>query len=116
VIATAAGQPIRSVRRCVDHPSPEVARAVHAKGWLWSAGILVGRAATFLALGRFHLPWLVGHLETAVLEAAHAPLADALRHAYAGIRRADIARDLLELVPQRLGVAMLPASDRAGPQ
>jgi mannose-1-phosphate guanylyltransferase len=109
VIAMAAGQPIRSVRRFVDHPSPEVARAIHAKGWLWSAQILIGRAAAFLALGRSYLPWLVGPLETAVLEAGHAPLADALNHAYARLRRSDVARDLLELVPERLGVAVLPA-------
>jgi hypothetical protein len=108
VIATTAGQPIRSVRRFVDQPSPEVAQAIHAKGWLWSAGILVGRAAAFLTLGRSYLPWLVGPLETAVQEAAHAPLDAALRHAYAGIRRADVSRDLLELVPERLGVAVLP--------
>jgi hypothetical protein len=108
VIGTVIGRPVRTVPQFVDDPSEEAARSMHAKGWLWSTRAVFGLAPTFLALGHARLPEITDRIETLILAAAEGRGSEALKATYSGMPRADFARDLLKLVPERLAVAVLP--------
>ena len=108
VIGAVGARPVRTVRRFVEKPTPEAAQAMLLKGWLWSTLIVVGRSATLATLGRHHLPWVHRPLERAIRAAGRRGWEAELRRAYVAIRQADFSRDLLELAPERLGVAILP--------
>jgi len=107
VIGVAGSRSVRTVRRFVEKPSEDAARAMLERGWLWSTLILVGRAATLAALGRDHLGGVHRSLMQVVRVGDSRRSEAALRRAYAEIRHADFSRDLLERVPDRLGVSVL---------
>lgn len=107
VIEEAGSRPIHEVRRFLEKPAEDAARAMLQQGWLWSTLILVARATTLTSVGRNHLPSVLGPIEQAMRAADGQPAEAALRRAYAGIRGADFSRDMLELVPERLGVSIL---------
>lgn len=107
VIGVAGSRSVRTVRRFVEKPSQDAARAMLERGWLWSTLILVGRAATLAALGRDHLGGVHRPLMEVVRVGDSRRSEAALRRAYAEIRHADFSHDLLERVPDRLGVSVL---------
>lgn len=107
VIGAAATRPVRTIRRFVEKPGPAAALAMLQEGWLWSTLIVVGRAAALAALGREILPGVHGPLGRAVGRAGRRGADGELRRAYAEIPQTDFSRDLLERVPERLGVSVL---------
>lgn len=106
-IGTAGSRPVWEVRRFLEKPTEAAASELLTQGWLWSTMILVGRAAALEAAGRDHLPSVHGPIERAMLAAGRGRSEAALRLAYAEMRSADFSRDLLERMPDRLGVSIL---------
>ena len=107
LIGAAAARPVRAIRQFVEKPAQAAAIAMLQEGWLWSTLIVVGRAATLAALGREILPAVHHALDRAVGTAGRGGEAAALRRAYAEMPQTDFSRDLLERVPERLGVSVL---------
>lgn len=107
LIGHVGSRPVREIRRFVEKPTEAAARAMLQRGWLWSTFMLVGRAATLAAVGRAYLPSVQRPLERAMAKLDGRPAEPALRRAYSEIRAADFSRDLLELIPERLGVSVL---------
>ena len=111
VMRRAGSRPVHAVRRFVEKPSEQVAEAMLRSGSLWSTLILVGRVRAFLAAGRASLPRVHAMLEDAARVADSPHAAAALHRSYAEIGGADFSRDLLELIPERLGVSVLSDSE-----
>ncbi len=104
------GEPLWPVRRFVEKPSADAARAAWARGDLWNTFVLVGAVPTLLELGWRALPLLSERL--AGLEPVTDTEAEpaALEHAYADAPAANFSRAILERYPAALAVSRLPRS------
>lgn len=110
-IGPAGVQPVYSVRRFLEKPPEAMARTMLRRGWLWNTLIIVGRVGGLIDAARVHLPQLCRPLARAVGASRGETASLVLREVYGALPSADLSRDLLELIPQRLGVAQLAELD-----
>jgi mannose-1-phosphate guanylyltransferase len=102
------GTAVFEVRRFHEKPTPDVARALLARGWLWNTFVCVARAATLIAAGAKRLPDL--HERLSALRAVPADQQErALHDAYAEAPAHSFSRTVLEAYP-RLAVSKLPVA------
>ena len=101
---------VHQVRRFLEKPAPEVARALHAAGALWNTFVFVSRAAAVVEAGRQRVPELDARLRRAVSFADTEHERWALHQAYALAPRANFSHTLLAAWPLPLGVSPLPAA------
>ncbi|HBH00897.1 MAG TPA: hypothetical protein DDZ42_03080 [Candidatus Rokubacteria bacterium] len=91
-----ARRPVRRVRRFVEKPPADVARACLARGALWNTFVFVARAETLLDAGRqfaWRLHEALGRVPLAIGGEA---LRRALTRAYAAVPRTDFSTAILE--------------------
>jgi mannose-1-phosphate guanylyltransferase len=103
----AGAAPVRAVRRFVEKPSPEVARACLAAGASWNTFVFVARARTLVKAGRRCNPRLHAGLEQMVHVAGRRARRDAVRRASAALPSANFSRDVLQNVTPLLAVTTL---------
>ncbi|OGL21130.1 MAG: hypothetical protein A3G44_15835 [Candidatus Rokubacteria bacterium RIFCSPLOWO2_12_FULL_73_47] len=103
---TARG-PVRRVRRFVEKPPADVARACLEGGALWNTLVFVAGAATLVDAGRQLLGRLHAALARVPLGAGGEAERRALAHAYAALPRADFSTAILEECAPILGVLEL---------
>jgi mannose-1-phosphate guanylyltransferase len=100
---------VRAVRRFVEKPTAEEARACFENGSLWNTFVMLSRARTLVEAARRALPELVARL------ARIRPFVDtlaetrALEHAYRLSSAANFSQAVLARSPARLAVSRLPA-------
>jgi mannose-1-phosphate guanylyltransferase len=103
----AGAAPIHAVRRFIEKPSPEVARACLDAGASWNTFVFVGKASTLVDAGRRRLPDLHVGVERLVQAARRGARPDALRRASLALPRANFSRDVLQDLPGMLAVTTL---------
>lgn len=116
--ATATG-PITRVERFREKPTPRVAAACLARGWLWNTFVFVAKAATLGCLAEVLLPEVHHRLNAVAPFFGSRREAYALQVAYAGLPRSNFSHVVLQTGFPCLGVSMLPPltwSDVGTPQ
>jgi mannose-1-phosphate guanylyltransferase len=99
--------PVFGVRRFREKP-PGGAPSERGSDLLWNTFVMVGRASTFLDLGRRCAPRLLDPLQWAARFKGTDDEAWAIDTAYALVPRADFAQAVLEHSPAALAVSPLP--------
>jgi mannose-1-phosphate guanylyltransferase len=99
--------PIRAVRRFVEKPSPEAARASLEAGGLWNTFVFVAKASALVTAGRRCVPRIHFVLERLIQAAGRGARRDVLQRISAGLPRANFSRDVLQNVTPMLAVATL---------
>jgi mannose-1-phosphate guanylyltransferase len=98
---------VRAVRRFVEKPSPEVARACLAAGASWNTFVFVAKVRTLVEAGRLCLPRIHAVLERMVHLASRGAGLAAVRRACAALPDGNFSRDVLQNVTPRLAVRTL---------
>jgi mannose-1-phosphate guanylyltransferase len=101
------GTPVRDVRRFVEKPSPEVARAGLAGGAAWNTFVFVAKAGTLVEAGRRCVPRVHAGLHQMMHGVGRGARPGAIRRAGAALPAANFLRDILQHVTPILGVATL---------
>jgi mannose-1-phosphate guanylyltransferase len=101
------GSPVRAVRRFVEKPSPEVARACLAAGACWNTFVFVARVRTLVEAGRQCVPEIHAILEPMMHAVSRRGRPAAIRQAYAGLPDGNFSRDVLQRMTSRLAVRTL---------
>ncbi len=99
---------VRAVRRFVEKPSPEEARACFARGALWNTFVIVARAAALRDAARRALPELHERLRRIRPFAGTVGEEAAIERAYALAPAANFSQSVLAADPTRLAVSELP--------
>jgi len=87
---------VRTVHSFVEKPAREEAMRIREAGGLWNTMVVAGRASTFWALGRKHVPIVMPHFDH-LCEALGTPrYAQVLESIYAVLPRLNFSADLLE--------------------
>ncbi len=107
MVGHAGATPVHAVRRFIEKPSPEAARACLEAGASWNTFVFVGKAGTLVEAGRRRLPDLHAGLERLVQAARRGARPDALRRASVALPRANFSRDILQELPGMLAVTTL---------
>jgi mannose-1-phosphate guanylyltransferase len=100
--------PVHAVRRFWERPSPARAKLSLAAGHLWNTSVVVGKVATFLAVGARALPALSDRLARLDRAAGTEEELAAVREAYDASAAADFSCSVLPACPEALAVARLP--------
>jgi mannose-1-phosphate guanylyltransferase len=106
---TAGRSRVRAVRRFLEKPSGETARACQEQGWLWNTLVVVARASALIDVGRRCLPELSDRLEhiRPFVRTPHEGWA--IEQAYALAPKASFSRAVLEQIPTTFAVSRLLA-------
>jgi mannose-1-phosphate guanylyltransferase len=99
--------PMRAVRRFVEKPSPEEARACLEAGGLWNTFVFVAKAKALVAAGRQCVPRVHFVLERLIYAAGRGARRDVLQRISAALPRGNFSRDVLQNVTPMLAVATL---------
>jgi mannose-1-phosphate guanylyltransferase len=107
-MAAAGAAPIFRIRRFVEKPSIESARAFWAAGALWNTFVVAGSVKAFIEAGRECVPLLEERLGRA--SAFRGPQEErwALGQAYALAPAANFSRSVLQMTTKPLAVAQMP--------
>ena len=107
-MAAAGAAPIFRIRRFVEKPSMESARAFWAAGALWNTFVVAGSVNAFIEAGRECVPRLEERLGRA--SAFRGPQEErwALGQAYALAPAANFSRSVLQMTTKPLAVAQMP--------
>lgn len=107
-MAAAGAAPIFRIRRFVEKPSIESARAFWAAGALWNTFVVAGSVNAFIEAGRECVPRLEERLSRA--SAFRGPQEErwALGQAYALAPAANFSRSVLQVTTKPLAVAQMP--------
>jgi mannose-1-phosphate guanylyltransferase len=107
-MAAAGAAPIFRIRRFVEKPSIESARAFWAAGALWNTFVVAGSVKAFIEAGRECVPRLEERLGRA--SAFRGPQEErwALGQAYALAPAANFSRSVLQMTTKPLAVAQMP--------
>jgi mannose-1-phosphate guanylyltransferase len=106
-LAQARGHVVRAVRRFVEKPSPEDARACLAAGACWNTFVFVAKARTLVEAGRRCVPRIHSVLERIVHAAGRDARPETLRRLCAALPDGNFSVDVLQSVSPRLAVATL---------
>jgi len=106
-LGRADDQPFRAVRRFIEKPSLEVARACLAAGSVWNTFVFVAKARTLVEAGRDTLPQTHHALRGIMQASGRRVRPDAIRRMYAALPNANFSRDVIEHVAPRLAVTTL---------
>ena len=106
-LGRAGGSPVRAVRRFVEKPSPEMARACLAAGASWNTFVFVAKASTLVEVGRQCVPRIHSVLERMVHAAGRRARPDAIRRVCAALPEGNFSRDVLQNVAPMLAVTTL---------
>lgn len=98
------GSTPRPVRRFVEKPSLEEARAAMAAGGLWNTFVMVAKLETLWELGWHCLPGMMPLFETYSRNVDTSGEEACLQRIYRTMPAHDFSADLLQRVPYRLGV------------
>jgi mannose-1-phosphate guanylyltransferase len=107
VLDRIGGTPIRAVRRFIEKPSPETARACLAAGALWNTFVFVGKASALVGAGRRCVPRIHFVLERLMHAAGRGARREVLQRICAGLPRGNFSRDVLQNVTPMLAVTTL---------
>jgi mannose-1-phosphate guanylyltransferase len=107
VLDRSGGAPIRAVRRFIEKPSPETARACLAAGAVWNTFVFVAKASALVAAGRRCVPRIHFMLERLIHAAARGARRDVLQRIGAELPRGNFSRDVLQNVTPMLAVTTL---------
>jgi mannose-1-phosphate guanylyltransferase len=107
VIGRAGRGAVRAVRRFVEKPSPEVARACLAAGACWNTFVFVASARTLVEAGRQCVPQVHAGLDEVVRVGSRGGRAFSVRQACAALPHGNFSRDVLQNVTTRLAVRTL---------
>ena len=107
VLARTGGAPIRAVRRFIEKPSPEAARACFAAGGVWNTFVVVAKASALVAAGRRCVPRIHFVLERLIHAAARGARREVLQRISAALPRGNFSRDVLQNVAPMLAVTTL---------
>jgi mannose-1-phosphate guanylyltransferase len=99
---------IRAVRRFVEKPSEDVARACLAAGFLWNTMVIVAKTTALLEIGLTHVPAVSERLARIEAFARTDEEAWAVGQAYALIPTLNFSRAILDACPSALAVSELP--------
>lgn len=92
------------VRRFVEKPAPEVARALQKSGSLWNSFVVVGQVAALLALFDNALPSLLDSFLAVSTSFGTPSEGTAIERLYRDLPAADFSRDVLAAQPAMLAV------------
>lgn len=95
---------IHSVERFIEKPPRELARALQQRGALWNTLIVAGLARNWWALFEKHLPEETSAFRRYLHEIGTSAEPRVLSQVYAAIANTNVSRQLLERIPERLGV------------
>ncbi len=95
-LGRAGGLPVRAVRRFVEKPSAEGARACLAAGASWNTFVFVAKARTLVEAGRRCVPGSHAGLERMVHAAGRGARSEAIRRASAALPAGNFSRDILQ--------------------
>ena len=95
---------VRPVRRFVEKPSLDEARATMAVGGLWNTFVVVSRLSTLWELGWAHLPEMMPLFESLSRTVGTSREPEMLETIYRDMPHLDFSADLLQRIPARLGV------------
>ena len=98
---------IRAVRRFVEKPSPEDARACLAAGASWNTFVFVAKTSTLVEAGRRCVPRIHSGLERIVHAVGRGARSEAIRRVSAEIPAGNFSRDVLQNLAPMLGVTTL---------
>jgi mannose-1-phosphate guanylyltransferase len=107
-LSSRGSETIWRVRRFVEKPTAEQARAGFARGNLWSTFVLCATAETFINAGRYCLPDLHLALSDAVQFAGTVREYEALETVYEKLPHAGFSETVLSAGIPRLGSSCLP--------
>jgi mannose-1-phosphate guanylyltransferase len=107
VLGRAGDRPVRAVRRFVEKPSPDVARACLAAGASWNTFVFVAKARTLVDAGRETVPRIHHALAGMMHASGRRARPAAIRRVCAALPNANFSRDVLERVASRLAVTTL---------
>ena len=105
--AAPAETPVRAVRRFVEKPSPETARACLAAGASWNTFVFVAKASTLVEAGRRCVPRIHSGLERMVHAVRRGARSEAIRRASAAMPVGNFSRDVLQNLTPMLAVTTL---------
>jgi mannose-1-phosphate guanylyltransferase len=100
--------PARTVSRFWEKPSPEVARALLARGCLWNTFIVIGSDEAFVRLFKRTQPQFWSAFEAVSGSDEPALEAATVRAVYDRIPAVDLSREVLERAGDVLGVIPMP--------
>jgi mannose-1-phosphate guanylyltransferase len=100
--------PVHAVRHFWEAPSPARARLCLGASHLWNTGVVVGKVATFLRVGRQALPVLSERLALLDRFAGMEEEPAAVRQGYDVLPASDLSRSVLAACPESLAVSRLP--------
>jgi mannose-1-phosphate guanylyltransferase len=106
-LARVGATPIRAVRRFIEKPSPEAARACLVAGAVWNTFVFVAKASALVAAGRRCVPRIHFMLERLIHAAARGARRDVLQRIGAELPRGNFSRDVLQNVTPMLAVTTL---------
>jgi mannose-1-phosphate guanylyltransferase len=107
ILGRLGAKPAWSVRRFVEKPSPELARACLAAGASWNTFVFVAKARALMDAGRDCLPAVHGALQRIMHASCRPARPEAIRRMCAEFPRADFSKDVLERVAPRLALSTL---------
>jgi mannose-1-phosphate guanylyltransferase len=107
LLGHAGTAPVHAVRRFIEKPSLDEARACLAAGASWNTFVFVAKAAALVEAGRQRLPDLHAGLVRLVQAARRGARPEALRRASVALPRANFSRDVLEGLAGMLAVTTL---------
>jgi len=104
----AGGSSVRAVRRFVEKPSSDVARACLAAGACWNTFVFVAKVRTLVEVGRQCVPRIHSGIERMAHAAAgRGARPETIRRMCAALPEGNFSRDILQNVAPRLGVRTL---------
>ena len=106
-LGRAGGLPVSAVRRFVEKPSAEEARACLAAGASWNTFVFVAKARTLVEAGRRCVPRIHSGLERIVHAAGRGARSEAIRRASAALPAGNFSRDILQNLTPVLAVTTL---------
>jgi mannose-1-phosphate guanylyltransferase len=107
ILGGAGGTPVRAVRRFVEKPSPETARACLAAGASWNTFVFVAKASMLVEAGRRCVPGIHGALERMVQAVRRGARSEVIRRASAAMPVGNFSRDVLQNLTPMLAVTTL---------
>lgn len=107
VLGWSGGSCVRQVDSFIDQPSHITALNAMAKGALWNTSVIVGKVATLWKLGWQYLPVIMERFERLGKAIGSTHEGRMLRQLYQKMPILDLSSELLQRVPERLGMIEL---------
>lgn len=99
---------VKQVRGFWEKPSIDEAEQLRAQGWLWNSFVMVGRAATLLALVKLTVPTLFEAFARVRRTLGTLGETEAIERLYCGLPTVDFSRQVRSARPDHLAVLPVP--------